>query len=163
MRKSRALGAAFVGAVLVGFGMWRGRLRRFEVTEDSMSPALTDGDYVIATRLVSSPLRGDVVVFPHPHSPGFLMIKRVVGLPGEVVQIENGQIAANGHLLAEPWANGAMLGTHEWTLDDRQLVVLSDNRTVSTEDSRELGPLPVGDLWRVGFRYWPPDRIGRVS
>ena len=91
------------------------------------------------------------------------MIKRVIGLPGEHVHIENGQIAANGHLLAEPWAQGAMLGTHEWNLDDRHLVVLSDNRTVSTEDSRELGPLPIGDLWRVGFRYWPPGRIGRVS
>jgi signal peptidase I len=163
MRKSRAISAATVGALLVGFGMWRGRLRRFEVTEDSMSPALTNGDYVIATRLVSSPLRGDVVVFSHPHSPGFLMIKRVIGLPGERVQIENGRIAANGHLLAEPWANGAIPGTYEWSLDDRHLVVLSDNRTVSAEDSRELGPLPVGDLWRVGFRYWPPNRIGQVS
>lgn len=163
MRKSRALGAALIGAVLIGFGMWRGRLRRFEVTEDSMSPALADGDYVIATRLVSSPLRGDVVVFPHPKKPGFLMIKRVIGLPGEVVEIEAGQIAANGHVLAEPWANGAMLGAHQWELDDRTLVVLSDNRTVSTEDSRELGPLPLGDLWRVGFRYWPFGRIGKVS
>ena len=162
MRKPRALGAALIGAVLVGFGMWRGRLRRFEVTENSMSPALADGDYVIATRLVSSPLRGDVVVFPHPLSPGFLMIKRVIGLPGERVQIEHGQIAANGHVLSEPWANGAVLGSHEWELDGKHLVVLSDNRTVSTEDSRELGPLPVGDLWRVGFRYWPPSRAGRI-
>ena len=163
MRKSRALGAALVGGVLIGFGMWRGRLHRFEVTEESMSPALTDGDYVVATRLVSSPLRGDIVVFPHPHSPGFLMIKRVIGLPGELVEIEDGTVVTNGHVLAEPWAKGAMLGTHRWELDDRHLVVLSDNRTVSTEDSRELGPLPLGDLWRVGFRYWPPRRMGKVS
>ncbi|MCP4248661.1 MAG: signal peptidase I, partial [bacterium] len=132
------------------------------VTENSMSPALQDGDYVIATRLVSAPLRGDVVVFAHPATPGFLMIKRVIGLPGEAVRIEHGQIAANGHLLAEPWANGAIPGAHDWHLDGRHLVVLSDNRTVSTEDSRELGPLPMGDLWRVGFRYWPPGRVGRI-
>ena len=163
MRRSRALGAALTGAVLVGFGMWRGRLRRFEVTEDSMSPSLSAGDFVVATRLVSSPLRGDVVVFPHPRSPEFLMIKRVIGLPGETVQIEHGSIAANGHVLAEPWAHGAVPGSHEWKLDGKHLIVMSDNRTVATEDSRELGPLPVGDLWRVGFRYWPPGRVGRIS
>lgn len=163
MRKSRALGAAATGAVLIGFGLWRGRLRRFEVTEQSMAPALEEGDYVIASRLVSAPLRGDIVVFPHPQVPGFLMIKRVIGLPGEAVVIDHGQIVANGHVLAEPWANGAVAGSHEWGLDGRHLVVLSDNRTVSTEDSRQLGPLPMGDLWRVGFRYWPPARIGRIS
>lgn len=162
MRKSRALGAGLVGALLVGFGMWRGRLRRFEVTEDSMAPRLQSGDYVIATRLISAPMRGDVVVFPHPSSPGFLMIKRAIGLPGETVAIEHGQVVANGHLLAEPWANGAVAGSHDWDLDGRHLVVLSDNRTVSTEDSRELGPLPMDDLWKVVFRYWPPGRAGRV-
>jgi signal peptidase I len=162
MRKSRAFGAAVTGAVLLGFGLWRGRLRRFEVTEDSMAPALQDGDYVIATRLVSAPLRGDVIVFPHPQVPGFLMIKRVIGLPRETVSIDRGQVAANGHVLAEPWANGAVAGSHTWELDGRHLVVLSDNRTAPTEDSRELGPLPVGELWRVSFRYWPPDRIGRT-
>ncbi len=162
MRKSRAAGAALVGGVLVGFGLWHGRLRRFEVTEHSMSPALQDGDYVLATRLVSAPLRGDVVVFPHPRSPGFLMIKRVIGLPGETVELEHGQIVANGHRLAEPWAKEAMAGSHKWKLDGRHLVVLSDNRTVSTEDSRQLGPLPIQDLWRVSLRYWPIDRVGRV-
>lgn len=151
------------GAVLLGFGAWRGRLRRFEVIEESMAPGLRDGDYVIATRLVSSPLRGDVVVFAHPRAPGFLMTKRVIGLPGETVVIDRGRTAVNGHVLAEPWAKGAAAGSHEWQLDGRHLIVLSDNRSVSTEDSRELGPLPVGDLWRVGFRYWPPGRIGRIG
>jgi signal peptidase I len=162
MRRSRALGAAFGAVVVAGTALWRGRLRRFEVTEASMAPALRDGDYVIATRLVSAPLRGDIVVFGHPTAPGFLMIKRVIGLPGETVEISEGRVAANGHRLAEPWADGALPGTHEWRLDGRHLIVLSDNRTVSTEDSRELGPLPMGDLWRVGFRYWPPGRLGRV-
>ena len=47
-------------------------------------------------------------------------------------------------------------------VDGHELVVLSDNRTVSTEDSRELGPLPMGEMWRVAVRYWPPARIGPV-
>ena len=162
MRKSRGLGAALVGGLLVGFGLWRGRVRRFEVSEDSMAPALEHGDYVVGTRLVSAPLRGDIVVFPHPRSPDFLMIKRVIGLPGESLSIREGKLAVNRHVLAEPWARGAMSGTHEWELDGGQLVMLSDNRNLSTEDSRELGPLPLGDLWRVSFRYWPLTRIGRV-
>lgn len=163
MRKTRAVGVTLVGGSLLGFGVWRGRLRRFEVTEDSMAPALLDGDYVVATRLVSAPMRGDVVVFAHPRSPGFLMIKRVIGLPGESIRIDNGGLAVNGHVLAEPWAQGALSGTYDWQLEGRQLIVLSDNRTRSTEDSRELGPLPFGDLWRVGLRYWPPGRAGRVA
>lgn len=162
MRKSRGLAAALIGSLLIGFGLWRGRLRRFEVTENSMAPALEDGDYLIATRLVSAPLRGDIVVFPHPRLPDFLMIKRVIGLPGESLSIQDGKLAVNRHILAEPWARGALRGTHDWELDGRQLLVLSDNRNESTEDSRELGPLPLGDLWRVGFRYWPLRRIGKV-
>ncbi len=162
MRRSRALGAALGALMVAGAAIGRTRLRRFEVTEDSMAPALRDGDYVIATRLVSAPLRGDIIVFPHPRSPGFLMIKRVVGLPGETLRIDNGRTVANGHVLAEPWAHGSPAGEYAWHLDGRHLIVISDNRSLSTEDSRELGPLPVGDLWRVGFRYWPIGRIGPV-
>jgi signal peptidase I len=162
MRRSRALGAAVIGGILVGFGVWRDRLRRFEITEASMTPALQDGDYVVATRLVSTPLRGDVVVLPHPRDQGFLMIKRVIGLPGESVSIRTGQLAVNGRVLAEPWAQGALAGSFDWELGGRDLVVLSDNRTVSTEDSRELGSLPMGEMWRVAFRYWPLGRIGPI-
>ena len=162
MRKSRALGAALVGSLLVGFGIWRNRLRRFEITEASMDPSLHDGDYVVATRLISAPMRGDVVVFSHPRDPGFLMIKRVIGLPGEKLSIRDGQVAVNGRVLAEPWAQGALAGSFDWELGGRDLIVLSDNRTMSTEDSRELGPLPMGEMWRVAIRYWPPSRIGQI-
>lgn len=163
MRKSVALGAALAGGALVGFGIWHDRVRRFEITDASMNPALHDGDYVLATRLVSTPLRGDVVVFPHPRDRGFLMIKRVVGLPGERVSIQGGTLAVNERVLAEPWATGALNGAFSWHLGSRELIVLSDNRTVATEDSRELGPLPLGEMWRVGFRYWPGGRIGAIG
>lgn len=162
MRKSRALGAAVIGGILVGFGLWRGRLRRFEVTEDSMAPTLDDGDFLIATRLDSAPMRGDVVVLPHPGSPDFLMVKRVIGVPGETVTVGNGQVVVNGHVLAEPWANGAVAGSHDWQLGPSEVAVLSDNRLASTADSREIGPVPLRDLWRVELRYWPAKRIGRV-
>ncbi len=162
MGRKGALGAAALGAALVGFGLLRHRVRRFEITEDSMRPALHMHDYVIASRLDSAPMRGDIVVFPHPARPSFLMIKRVVGLPSETVRVDGGQVAANGHVVAEPWAQGALAGEFDWELDGRHVIVLSDNRSLATEDSRELGPIPLGDMWRVGFRYWPLARVGGV-
>ncbi len=162
MGKGRTLGAAALGATLIGFGLLRNRIRRFEITEDSMAPSLRPGDFVLASRLNSAPLRGDVVVFPHPAKPSFLLIKRVVGVPTETVAITGGQVVANAHVVAEPWAEGALAGDFTWELDSRHVIVLSDNRRVPTEDSRELGPLALTDVWRVGFRYWPLSRFGGV-
>lgn len=160
MGKRGALGAAALGTALIGFGLLRNRVRRFEVTEDSMIPTLYRGDFVLASRLDSAPLRGDVVIFPHPAKPTFLMIKRVVGVPTESVAVGRGQVVANGHVVAEPWAQGFLAGDFEWKLDSRHVIVLSDNRSLGTEDSRDLGPIPLTDVWRVGFRYWPPGRVG---
>lgn len=162
MRKT-PIGVALLGGALVGFATGRDRLRRFEVTESSMAPALENGDYVVARHLLTKPKRGDVIVFPHPRDPAFLMIKRVIGLPGEQVAIRRGRLAVDGRILAEPWAAGALMGRFDWQLGANELLVLSDNRRVSTEDSRELGPLPMGEMWRVAFRYWPAARIGRLG
>lgn len=127
-----------------------------------MSPALVTGDYVFASRLDTNPRRGDVVIFEHPHKPGFYLTKRVLGLPGERVEIAEGKLAADGHVIAEPWANGALDGRHEWKLGRKELAVLSDNRKIPTEDSRLLGPIARSGLWRVDVRYWPPARVGQV-
>ncbi len=162
MGKRGALGAAALGTALIGFGLLRNRVRRFEVIENSMTPALRPGDFVLASRLDSAPLRGDMVVFPHPAKPSLLMIKRVVGVPTETLTVSGGRVVANDHVVAEPWAQGALAGDFHWTLDSRHVIVLSDNRSLPTEDSRELGPVPLTDFWRVGFRYWPPTRIGGV-
>ena len=155
--------AVALGAALVGFGLLGTRLRRYEISEDSMEPALTSGDYIIASRLKTAPRRGDVVIVQHPAKPGFYLSKRVLGLPGESLVIQNGQITANGHIIAEPWAQGAIRGDHEWLLATDHLVVLSDNRQKPTEDSRTFGPVTMGEMWRAEFRYWPLDRIGTVS
>lgn len=160
MGKKGALGAAAVGTALLGFGLLRNRLRRFEITEDSMTPTLQPGDYLLASRLDSAPLRGDIVIFPHPAKPTMLMIKRVVGVPTETVSVGSGQVAANDHIVAEPWAKGSLAGDFQWTLDNRHVIVLSDNRSLPTEDSRDLGPVALTGFWRVEFRYWPLARVG---
>lgn len=162
MGKRGALGAAALGTALVGFGLLRNRVRRFEITEASMTPTLHTNDFVLASRLDSAPMRGDIVIFPHPNKPSLLMVKRVVGLPTETVTVGGGQVAANDHVVAEPWAQGSLAGDFHWSLDSRHVIVLSDNRSLPTEDSRDLGPVPLTDVWRVGFRYWPLARVGGV-
>jgi signal peptidase I len=163
MNKLGKTAAVGLGTVLAGFGVLATKLRRYEISEDSMEPALGHGDYVIASRLKATPRRGDVVIFQHPAKPGFYLSKRVLGLPGEDLVIENGQVTANGHVIAEPWARGSLAGNHLWQLGASDLVLLSDNRHQSTEDSRSFGPIPVEDMWRAEFRYWPLGRIGPVS
>jgi signal peptidase I len=141
----------------------RSALRRYAVVESSMVPALLAGDYVMARAARSAPHRGDIVVFEHPTQPGFELVKRVVGLPGESLTISNGQVHVGGRVLPEPWADGPTRPDGHWDLGPH-IFVLGDARAVSVADGRTLGPLPVeAARWRVQFRYWPPGRIGPVG
>ena len=127
-----------------------------------MEPVLRRGDYVLAVRS-DAVTRGDIVVVEHPHRTGFELVKRVVGLPGERLVIGNGQVHIDGSPLAEPWAEGPTWPDGEWALGDTAVFLLGDQRSRSTADGRELGPLPVAAArWRVASRYWPPRRIGLV-
>ena len=96
MRRHKGFIAAGFGlAVLAVTGM-RGRLRRYAIAENSMSPALSAGDWTLARKTRGLPHRGTVVVFAHPDKPEMELVKRVVGLPGEVVAIANGQVHIDG-------------------------------------------------------------------
>lgn len=128
-----------------------------------MQPSLSPGDWVIAQRLRGAPRRGDIVVFSHPAVPEMSVVKRVIGLPGEHVQIGNGQVHIDGEILAEPWADGPTLPDGKWAVPPGQVWVLGDHRALSTGDSRSLGPLPVELVkWRVAARYWPAARATRL-
>lgn len=162
MRNLSKVAAVATGTVLVGFGLMHNRVRRYEITEDSMRPALSSGDYIVASRLDTTPRRGDVIIFQHPHRSGFFLSKRVIGLERERVVIDHGRVTANGHVIAEPWAHGAVAGDHQWELGPGQLVVLSDNRSKPTDDSRVFGPIPTSGLWRAEFTYWPPKSMGPI-
>ena len=151
------------GLGILAIAAMRGRLRRYEIAEHSMQPAFDPGDYVIAQVRRGIPDRGDVVIFNHPKRPGFELVKRVVGLPGEDVAISNAQVHIDGSVLAEPWADGPTIGDGSWSLGDLEVFVLGDNRAHSAGDSRTVGPIPLGDVgWRVDFRYWPIGSVGRT-
>ncbi len=154
-----AIGLAVIGAASAG-----GMSRRFAIVDGSMRPTFEPDDWVIAQRRCGVPTRGHVVVFTHPSYPGWTLIKRVVGLPGENVAISNGQTYIDGHVVAEPWADGPTATDAEETVPDGMVWVMADRRAVSSVDSRVLGAVPIADVgWRVVARYWPPSRAGRVD
>jgi signal peptidase I len=104
-----------------------------------------------------------MVIFSRPGSPGFDLVKRVIGLPGETIVISNGQVHANDAIVAEPWADGPTLPDGEWQLAGDEVFVLGDNRAVSSADSRTIGPVPLAAVgWEVVARYWPLGSAGRI-
>lgn len=124
-----------------------------------MEPALSDGDYVVTLTLRTA-TRGQVVVFEHPGRPGFHLVKRIVGLPGEVVSITDGAVAIDGEPLEDRWTTTITPGNSSWTVPLDSVFVLGDARTMSN-DSRALGPIEISSCRRVVLRYWP--RPGGVS
>jgi len=162
MRK-RGLVAAAAASVAVAAAIARGTMRRFAIVESSMEPALEPGDWVLARRFRPPPRRGDIVVFPDPLVPGRNLVKRIVGLPDETVELRDGRVLVNGEPLDDPWGNGPARPDDRLHLPDDAVFVLGDRRPVSAGDSRQLGPIPVSALeWRVVSRYWPARRIGPV-
>ncbi|MBE7468782.1 MAG: signal peptidase I [Anaerolineae bacterium] len=114
---------------------------------------------------LSGPERGDVVVIRLESQGDELLIKRVIGLPGDVVEIHDGLVFVNGQPLNEPYVAGATTtGFYApTTIPPLQIFVLGDNRGFSN-DSRSFGTIPLEDVvGRAWFSYWPPEQIGFVK
>ena len=162
-RPTRLLTPARVAAsILLGAAAaaWvQGRVSRFEAAGHSMAPALTPGDCLITVRPGRRGLRrGDMAVF---RAGGRRLIKRVVGLPGERIRIEAGEVTVDGAPLAEPWRAGAARPNGEWRIPEGAWFVMGDNRPCSSLDSRTIGPVDSRDLHSVAlFRYLPLRRAG---
>jgi len=163
MRTRRGVAAALFAAIVISVAGMRGKLRRYEISESSMEPALFAGDYVIAQHKEAPLQRGDIVVIPHPEMNRFDLVKRLIGLPGEHVSIARGQVHVDGATLAEPWAVGPVRPDGEWQLGPDEVFVLGDSRAISAADSRTVGPIDRAAVrWKVVARYWPFSRIGRI-
>jgi signal peptidase I len=155
----------------------------YRIPTSSMEPTLhcdeshtgcfgKSSDRVLAAKIVytlRSPARGDVVVFKAPPAArakceeGGTFVKRIVGLPGEVVSEKHGLVYVNGKHLLESYVDLARRDgrTHTWhRLGKGQYFVMGDNRAASC-DSRDWGPVPRGNLiGPVIATYWPLNRIG---
>ena len=135
--------------------------RRFAVSEGSMSPLFREGDYLVTVR--KRPIYADVIVFEHPTRPAFHLIKRVIGLAGQTVEIKRREVFVDGQKSSEPWTADGATPDGAWKIPANHLFVLGDARRRSTDDGRTLGPIEIdGKANVVVFRYWPLGRIGRI-
>ena len=132
---------------------------RVRVDGFSMNPTLQDGEYILVNRLaykIGNPVRGDIVVFSFPMDPRQDLIKRVIGLPGESISVQDGKVMINGVPLEEPYIAAPPIYNDTWIVPEGQLFVLGDNRNES-KDSHEWGFLPLENVvGRAVLIYWPP-------
>jgi len=146
----------------------------FIVRGASMSPAFKDSEYLIIDELsyyIRQPERGEVVVFRYPRDPRQFFIKRIIGLPGEEVDIKDGRVMIvsarypSGFLIDESYLDPPNQATYpdaRRKLGMDEYFVLGDNRDFSS-DSRVWGILPRKLITgRTLFRVWPPTRLGPV-
>jgi len=142
---------------------------RFVVDGRSMLPNFNTDQFIIVSRLsyvLGDPQRGDVVVFHNPADPHNDFIKRVIGLPGETVTIQNGRVYINGVRLEEPYIQNFCRGTvcdGTWEIGPDEYFVLGDNRS-SSRDSHNFGPIARELLiGRAFIRYWPPSEWAIIT
>ncbi|KKT28581.1 MAG: Signal peptidase I [Candidatus Giovannonibacteria bacterium GW2011_GWC2_44_9] len=142
----------------------------FIVSGASMEPNFHDGEYLIIDELtyaLRKPERGEVIVFRYPLNPSEFFIKRIVGLPGETVEIKNSKIFINGDVVSESFISADIakktLPNLKTNLDENEYFVLGDNRPKSS-DSRFWGALPKDKIMgRALLRLWPVAKAGFIN
>lgn len=137
-------------------------IARVRVENISMLPTLKPGEFVIVSKIAyraGSIQRGDVIVFRYPMNPREDYIKRVIGLPGDRVEIRGGVVYVNGQPLIEPYISGPPNYEGAWEVPEGQLFVLGDNRNQSS-DSHSWGFVPVENVvGKALVVYWPPSEV----
>lgn len=110
------------------------------------------------------PKRGDVVVISMEDQGGELLIKRIIGLPGDTIEIHDSQVFVNNVPLTEPYLSDITNGRYgPMEVPPLHIFVLGDNRSYSN-DSRNFGTIPIDDIvGRAWFSYWPPNLVGFVN
>lgn len=138
------------------------------VNGESMVPTLQDGDDLIVLKFpywFSSPEYGDIIVFRYPSDPRYHYIKRVIALPGDSIEIKNGEVYVNGEKLVEPYINEKTLMDYKMEkVPNGTVFVLGDNRNWS-RDSRypDVGPVPLENvIGKAAFRIWPISKLGTL-
>ena len=138
---------------------------RFRIEGHSMLPTLQEGEYVIINKLsyyLEDPDRGDIIVLHFPNDRSRDFIKRVVGVPGDHVEVSNGVVKVNRIALDDPYITANPSYTGSWDVPEEHYFVLGDNRNNSS-DSHNWSFLPrediVGKAWVI---YWGPENWGLI-
>ena len=131
-------------------------------------PSLDDQERIFVNKFVYrlEPIqRGDIVVFRYPRDPSKSFIKRVIGVEGDHIRIEDGQVFLNGNLLDEDYVPRAYEDERSYpevVVPSNSYFVLGDHRTMSN-DSRDFGPVQASFIYgKAVFGYWPMDKMGRL-
>lgn len=135
-------------------------LGRVRVENISMLPTLQPGEFILVNKLayrLGDYHRGDIVIFHYPRDPHEDYIKRIMGLPGDVVSVSQGEVKVNGLALDEPYISAPPTYNGEWVVPEGQIFVLGDNRNQSS-DSHSWGFVPDANVvGRALVVYWPLD------
>ena len=186
----RELPILFIVALAVAIVLKTFVVQAFFIPSGSMEPTLEPGDRVLVQKVVYGPDRGDVIVFSDPQGRpgpdrgivgGFVhwlsstlgierpehedFIKRVIGLPGETVELRDGRLFVDGVRIREPYLKGAV-DTRDYgpvKVPEGALFVLGDNRLNSNDSRFGLGLVPVDKVVGRAFAIvWPPSRVGWI-
>jgi len=143
------------------------------VLGNSMYPTLYERDRLFANKIAlyfGGPSRGDIVVLEAPDVPKKDYIKRVIGIPGDLVEIIDGKVYLNGSLLVEDYIEEGsythVYDQNRWLVPEGHVFVLGDNREEgASKDSRYFGCIPIKTIKGItGFRYFPFDsRFGKIK
>jgi signal peptidase I len=161
-------------AALLSFFLINNIISAYKIEGNSMIPVLHDQERIIISKLAikeANLKRFDIVVFYRPDEPEKTLIKRIIGLPSEIVEMRHGDIYINDKLLGQPFLlNEASVpynipdGNFPPLLIPRgHYFILGDNRQ-SSKDSRFFGTVPQKYIaGKAIFRYWPIDRFGKIE
>jgi signal peptidase I len=139
-----------------------------KVEGTSMTPELADQERIFVNKFLYrlEPIeRGDIVVFHYPRDPSKSFIKRVIGVAGDRIRIDAGEVRVDGKALEEDYVSPAYADQRsmaEFKVPPHCYFVLGDHRAMSN-DSRDFGPVDAGYIYgKAVFGYWPFDKVGRV-
>lgn len=185
-KRSTLLEYVFITVFAVGLALLLQAfvVKPYRIPSESMVPTLEISDRVLVNRFLyhfREPRRGDIVVFRWPVDGQTVFIKRLIGLPGDTISLQDGHVYVNGEKLDEPYlaSEGGqpvptepILGVdastmappwalyEPYTVPDGNYFMMGDNR-LHSDDSRKWGPVPEENvIGEAFFRYWPLSRIG---
>jgi signal peptidase I len=139
---------------------------RVRVENISMEPTLMPGQFILVNKL-SSKLndinRGDIIVFHYPIDPREDYIKRVIGIPGDTIEVRGNMVYVNGNAIKEPYIAAEPSYNGSWVVPVSELFVLGDNRNQSS-DSHAWGFVPWANIvGKALIIYWPLDQLKTLS
>jgi signal peptidase I len=154
-----------VGAIVITVLLRTFAFQTFYIPSESMVPTLQVGDRIVVNKLADDYHLGDIVVFERPdtwRAEHDVLIKRVIGMPGQTIEIRENTVYIDGQQLVEPYLpDGATMADYgPFTVPADEIFVMGDNRSFSS-DSRDNGPVPLDNVvGRAALRIWPLGDFG---